>query len=76
MPSIDVAKAILDDMIEANKGYWPGCTGEQPAFPPPQALPACGTSSAASATCSSPHRIESGVRAGKALATAFHAARS
>ena len=23
VPSMNVAKAILDDMIEANKGYWP-----------------------------------------------------
>ena len=23
VPSMSVAKAILDDMIEANKGYWP-----------------------------------------------------
>ena len=23
VPSMRVAKAILDDMIEANKGYWP-----------------------------------------------------
>ncbi len=25
VPSMNVAKAILDDMIEANKGYWPTC---------------------------------------------------
>jgi len=23
IPSMNVAKAVLDDMIEANKGYWP-----------------------------------------------------
>ena len=23
VPSMNVAKAVLDDMIEANKGYWP-----------------------------------------------------
>ena len=23
VPSMTVAKAVLDDMIEANKGYWP-----------------------------------------------------
>ena len=23
VPSMSVAKAILDDMIEVNKGYWP-----------------------------------------------------
>ena len=23
VPSMNVAKEVLDDMIEANKGYWP-----------------------------------------------------
>ena len=23
IPSMNVAKAVLDDLIEANKGYWP-----------------------------------------------------
>ena len=26
VPSAKVAKAILDDLIEANKDYWPNCT--------------------------------------------------